>query len=213
MSKSQQSLHSSPRSGPLLKFIGTLFLKATGWDLQATIPNSAGMVVIAAPHTTNWDFIFLMAAAFALRLKINWMGKDTLFKPPLGFIMRGLGGIAVNRDKNTNVVEQLAIRFSDDKKLALVVSAPGTRKKAQFWKSGFYWIANRAQVPIVCGYLDYQKKIAGMGLSFVPTGNVTADMDRIRDFYRDIAGKYPDQVTTPVLKEELQEELRESSPD
>ena len=213
MSKSQQSLHSSPRSGPLLQFIGTLFLKAAGWDLQATIPNSAGMVVIAAPHTTNWDFIFLMAAAFALRLKINWMGKDTLFKPPLGFIMRGLGGIAVNRDKNTNVVEQLAIRFSNDKKLALVVSAPGTRKKAQFWKSGFYWIANRAQVPIVCGYLDYQKKVAGMGLSFVPTGNVTADMDRIREFYRDIAGKYPHQVTTPLLKEELQEELRENSPD
>jgi len=207
MSKSPQSLHSGPRSGLLLQLIGNLFLRATGWKLQANMPDSPGMVIIAAPHTTNWDFIFLMAAAFALRLRINWMGKDTLFTPPLGYIMRGLGGIAVNRSQQTNVVEQLAVRFSDGKKLALVVSAPGTRRKAKFWKSGFYWIANSAQVPIVCGYLDYRKRVAGMGLSFVPTGNVITDMDRIREFYRDIAGKYPDQVTPPVLKEE--QELRD----
>jgi 1-acyl-sn-glycerol-3-phosphate acyltransferase len=91
------------------------------------------------------------------------------------------------------------------------VSAPGTRKKARFWKSGFYWIANSAQVPIVCGYLDYEKKTAGLGLAFVPTGNVTADMDRIREFYRDIAGKYPDQVTPPLLKEELNDKLKEAA--
>jgi len=211
MSKSQQSLYPGPRSGPLLQLIGKLFLKATGWRLQASIPNSAGMVVIAAPHTTNWDFIFLLAAAFALRLKINWMGKDTLFTPPFGYIMRGLGGIAVDRSTQSNAVDQLASRFRDGKKLALVVSAPGSRRKAQFWRSGFYWIAHSAQVPVVCGYLDYQKKVAGLGLAFVPTGNITADMDRIREFYRDIAGKYPDQVSTPLLKEELKEERKKES--
>jgi 1-acyl-sn-glycerol-3-phosphate acyltransferase len=145
-------------------------------------------------------------------LKINWKGKSTLFTPPLGYIMRALGGIAVDRGKNTNVVDKLAIRFSNGKKLALVVSAPGTRRQAQFWKSGFYWIAHKAQVPVVCGYLDYRKKVAGMGLSFVPTGNVTTDMDRIREFYRDIAGRYPDQVTPPLLKEELQDESSKNPP-
>ncbi|MDK1025167.1 MAG: lysophospholipid acyltransferase family protein [Gammaproteobacteria bacterium] len=205
MSKPQQSIHPGPRSGLLLQLVGKVFLKATGWKFEGSLPNAAGMVVIAAPHTSNWDFIYFLAGAFVLRLKVNWMGKDTLFTPPFGYIMRGLGGIAVNRSKHTNVVEQLALEFRDGKKMALVVPASGTRKKTPFWKSGFYWIAIKANVPIVCGYLDYRKKIAGLGLSFVPTGDVTADMDRIREFYRDIQGKYPDKVSTPVLKEELQE--------
>lgn len=205
MGNSPQPMHPGPRSGPLLQLVGKIFLKATGWKFEGSVPNSAGMVIIAAPHTSNWDFIYLLAAAFMLRLKVNWMGKDTLFTPPFGYFMRGMGGIAVNRSKHSNVVEQLALEFRDGNKLALVIPVSGTRKKTQFWKSGFYWIANKANVPIVCGYLDYKKKIAGLGLSFVPTGDVIADMDRIREFYDGITGKYPDKMSTPLLKEELNE--------
>ncbi len=188
--------------GALLQLLSKVIFRVNGWQVQGPAPDCTGMVIIAEPHTSNWDFIHLIMAAFALRLKISWLGKDTLFKPPLGYIMRGLGGIAIDRSKNSNVVAQLTRRFHTNHKTALVVAASGTRKKTRFWKSGFYRIAEHAGVPIVCGYLDYRTKIAGLGLSFIPTGDMAGDMDRIREFYRHITGKHPDQVSVPALAEE-----------
>jgi 1-acyl-sn-glycerol-3-phosphate acyltransferase len=194
-----------PDSGAVRQLIGRVFLKLARWRIDGNIPASSQMVVIAAPHTTNWDFIYLIAAAFCFRLKINWMGKDSLFSNPFGFFMRWMGGIAIDRSRNTNLVSQLIETMQDGQPLAVVIPPSGTRRKTEFWKSGFYRIAEGAKIPIVCGFLDYDKKVAGMGLTLTPSGDIRADMDRIRGFYKDIRGKYPQHTDTIRLREELEE--------
>lgn len=116
--------------------------------------------------------------------------------------MRWLGGIAINRDSQHGVVDQIAKQLRESRKLAIVIAPSGTRKRRNYWKSGFYWIALTAQVPILCGYLDYGHSEACLGLCFVPTGNVKEDMDRIRDFYKGIQSKYPEMTTRIRLRDE-----------
>jgi len=189
--------HQAPASGLVKYWIARCFLRATGWDVIGQIPEHKKFVLIGAHHTSNWDFPYGMAATHIYRLKTSWMGKDTLFKGSLGWFMRAMGGIPVDRSSPHGVVAQITSQLENVDKLAVLIAADGTRKKMDHWKSGFYWIAHRAQVPIVCGYLDYQKKQACIGLSLMPTGNVKRDMDLIRDFYRNVKGKYPD-LETPV---------------
>ncbi len=159
------------------------------------------MVVIAAPHTSNWDFIFLLAAAYSFGISINWLGKDGLFKTPLGPLLKYLGGVPVDRSKPNNMVQTLSAEIEHGVGINLVVPPSGTRGYTDYWKSGFYRIAQAAQIPMVCGYLDYEKKEAGLGPAFLPT-EVGADMDRLREFYKDIVGKYPDQKSRIRLREE-----------
>lgn len=166
------------------------------------VPAGEKFVLIGAPHTSNWDFPFALLALYTLRLKVSWIGKDTLFKRPFGGFMRWLGGIAINRDNPHGVVDQIAKQFRDSRKLAIAIAPSGTRKKRDYWKSGFYRIAHAAQVPLLCGYLDYGHKKACLGPCFVPTGNVKEDMDRIRDFFKGIQGKFPDMTTRIRLKDE-----------
>ena len=116
--------------------------------------------------------------------------------------MRWLGGIPINRDSENGVVDQIAKQFRESEKLVVAIGPSGTRKKKDYWKSGFYWIAHTAQVPILCGYLDYGQKKACLGLSFVPTGDIKEDMDRIREFYQGIQGKYPELTTRIRLVDE-----------
>jgi hypothetical protein len=135
-------------------------------------------------------------------LKVSWIGKDTLFKKPFGGVMRRLGGIAINRDSRHGIVDQIAKQLRESRKLAIALTPSGTRKRRNYWKSGFYWIAHKAQVPILCGYLDYSHRKACLALCFVPTGNVKEDMDRIRDFYKGIQGKSPEMTTKISLRDE-----------
>jgi 1-acyl-sn-glycerol-3-phosphate acyltransferase len=173
-----------------------------GWDVVGQIPAGGRFVLIGAPHTSGWDFPFTLAAVNVFRLKISWMGKRSLFMSPFGNILKWLGGIAIDREGNNGVVDQMVERFRDSEKLVVAIAPSGTRKKRDYWKSGFYWIAHAAQVPILCGFLDYSRKSAGLGLSFVPTGNVRKDMDRIREFYAGIQGKHPEFATTVQLLDE-----------
>jgi 1-acyl-sn-glycerol-3-phosphate acyltransferase len=173
-----------------------------GWQVEGQVPGGGKFVLIGAPHTSNWDFPFTLAAAAVLRLRISWMGKDSAFKGILGPIMKGLGGIPIDRSSPQGVVGQIAARFDRSDQLVVAIAPSGTRKQAEYWKSGFYWIAMSAQVPILCGYLDYRRKRAGVGLSFVPTGDVGADMDRIRTFYQEFQGKKPELATRIRLADE-----------
>jgi 1-acyl-sn-glycerol-3-phosphate acyltransferase len=116
--------------------------------------------------------------------------------------MRWLGGIPINREIQDNVVDQIVKQFRTSQQLVVVLAPSGTRKKRDYWKSGFYWIAHRAQIPILCGYLDYYRKKACLGLSFLPTGDVKKDMDRIRDFYEGVQGKHADLATRIRLIDE-----------
>jgi 1-acyl-sn-glycerol-3-phosphate acyltransferase len=191
-----------PRCSLLAHWLGRAIIRLSGWKVAGQVPTSNRMVVIAAPHTSNWDLLFLLGAAYSLNLSINWLGKDALFKRGLGPIMRYLGGIPVDRSKHNNLVDQLVEEIGRRDGCAIVVPPAGTRSYTEYWKSGFYWIASGAKIPLVCGYLDYEKKIAGLGPSFVPTGDVGSDMDRLREFYTPIAGRYPEKESTIRLREE-----------
>jgi 1-acyl-sn-glycerol-3-phosphate acyltransferase len=183
-------------------WIGWLWMRLFGWDVVGQIPPGGKFVLVGAPHTSNWDFPFTMAAVRVLRVKISWMGKHTIFKGPVGAVMRWLGGIPINRESAHGVVDQIVDRFAKAEKLVVAVAASGTRRRMDYWKSGFYWIALNAQVPILCGFLDYGRKQAGVGLSFLPTGDVKKDMDRIRGFYEGIKGKKPELQTNVRFRDE-----------
>jgi 1-acyl-sn-glycerol-3-phosphate acyltransferase len=179
-----------------------MVLAATGWKTEGERPRDRRFVLIAAPHTSNWDLVYLLALAEIFDVRISWMGKDAIFRPPFGWLMKRLGGIPVVRSKRTNLVAQATQRFATSQDLALVVPAEGTRGAVEHWKSGFYHIARGADVPIVLGYLDYARRRGGFGPSLRATEDVRKDMDQIREFYGDKAAKYPDQFAEPRLREE-----------
>ena len=172
-------------------------LKLLGWKAIGTAPVVPRFVIIAAPHTSNWDFLYALLIAADIGMRIKWVGKKQLFRFPFGGIMRGLGGIGVDRSARHNYVESVAQLLSDSERLGLIIPAEGTRSKAERWKTGFYYVALKAQVPIVCGFLDYAKKEGGIGLMFVPSGNINDDVQKLRDFYTGIQGKYPEK-TSPI---------------
>lgn len=191
-----------PRCSTLAHWFGRAVIWLFGWRVSGSVPNSSKMIIIAAPHTSNWDLIFLLGAAYTLHLSINWLGKDGLFKSVAGPIMRFTGGIPVDRSRSNNLVTNLVEDIKARPSCAIVVPPAGTRHYTEYWKSGFYWMAMGARIPLVCGFLDYEKKEAGLGLSFMPTGDITADMNRIRAFYADIAAKYPEHKSRIRMREE-----------
>jgi 1-acyl-sn-glycerol-3-phosphate acyltransferase len=182
--------------------IGRFWLRLFGWKIAGETPTYRKFVLIAAPHTSNWDFPFMLATAYAMRVHISWFGKHTLFIPPWGWLMRRLGGIPVDRRAPQTLVTQMVEQFGQSEDLVLAVPPEGTRGKVNVWKSGFYHIAAGSGVPIGLGYLDYDRKLCGVGMFVIPSGNVTADMNMIRSFYHDIRGKHPDLETEPRLREE-----------
>lgn len=182
--------------------LGRFLLKLSGWKISGTLPAKEKYVLIAAPHTSNWDLYYMLAIAYALEMKINWMGKDSLFKPPFGFILRWLGGVPIDRSKTNNVVAAMAEEFTKRERLILAVPPAGTRSRREHWKSGFYHIAKSAQVPIVMGYLDYATKTGGFGGALVPGDDIAADMDHMRAFYGSVSGKFPDKESTVRLRDE-----------
>lgn len=191
MTASQRTQHSGPKCNLLLHWLGVACARAWGWNVVGELPATARMVIIGAPHTSNWDFVHMLMAVFAFRLRVCWLGKHTLFVWPLGPLLRALGGIAVDRGAHGDSVRQLAEQFETASGLALVIAPEGTRSRTPFWRSGFYAIAERAHVPIVCGYIDYARREIGMGYSFVPSGDRDGDMARCRAFYSEKRGRYP----------------------
>ncbi len=190
-----RTIFTTPVVNTLLRGLSVTFLRLTGWKVEGALPpEAAKSVFIAAPHTSNWDLPYTLMVAFALRLNPYWMGKHTIFKAPFGPVMRWLGGIAVNREQANNLVaaSALAIREADGP-VQLIVPPEGTRSKTRYWKTGFYYIAQTAGVPIVMAYMDYASKRSGLGPLFRPTGDVDADMAAIKAFYAPFKGRNADQ--------------------
>jgi len=151
-------------------------------------------VLIAAPHTSNWDLPYTLMIAFCLDLRPYWIGKQSIFRFPFGPLMRWLGGVAVDRNLSQNLVEASASALRKaDGQVHLIVSPEGTRGKALRWKTGFYFIAQQAGVPIIMAFLDYEKRQGGLGPVFVPTGHVEQDMQQIKGFYAGVKGRNPDR--------------------
>lgn len=190
------------RCSGFARLAGKVVMRLGGWRVEGHVPNEARMVVIAAPHTSNWDLIYMLAAAFSLGLGVNWLGKDSLFKGPLGVVLRYFGGIPVDRSKRNRMIETLAADINARPTCALVVPPEGTRAGTDHWKSGFYWIAFEAEVPVVMAFLDWGRRRCGIGPVFRPSGNVSADMDAIRAFYGDMTGRFPGQFSTIRLHDE-----------
>ncbi len=177
----------------IMPFVSTLVLFFFGWKAQGPLPQVPKCVMIAAPHTSNWDFVFTLAIAFKLKAQVYAMGKKSITEGPFGGIMKWLGVIAIDRSKSNNIVDITIQQFNQSEKLIMIVPPSGTRKKVAYWKTGFYYIAVGAGVPISLGFLDYQKKIGGIGPLFYPTGDIEADMIEIKKFYADVVGKYPEK--------------------
>jgi 1-acyl-sn-glycerol-3-phosphate acyltransferase len=190
-----RTIFDTPIINTLLRWFSVGMLKLLGWKVEGALPPSCSKsVFIAAPHTSNWDLPYTLMVAFTLRLNIYWMGKASIFRFPFGPVMRWLGGIAVDRSKSNNLVAASAQAIQTAQgPLQLIVPPEGTRSKARYWKTGFYHIAAAAQVPIVMAYMDYERKISGLGPVFVPTGDLEADMVRIKAFYAPFKGKNPGQ--------------------
>ena len=192
----------SPRNSWLARKTAGLFLTLTGWQVTGELPSAKQAVIIAAPHTSNWDFVYLIAAAAHLGIKINWLGKASLFRQPLGYFMKRFGGIAVDRSKQNNLVQQLVLKYREDSDVNLVIPPAGTRKYTDHWKSGFYHLAMAAEVPLIYGYLDYPRRIAGLSKPTRLTGKLPFDMEAIRQFYKDKIGLYPEKTSHIRLHEE-----------
>lgn len=170
---------------PLFLFTSRLI----GWKVLGQKPEQKKCVLIAAPHTSNWDFPTMMVIAFVLGLDVHWMGKHTLFpKGPLGAIMRWFGGIAIDRRKRHNTVEQMAEEYRRRDELLVVITPEGTRSEVDRWKGGFYHIACAANVPIVLGFVDAKTKTTGLGPTFYSTGDYEADLKEIMAFYENMQG-------------------------
>lgn len=194
-----KTVFETPGVKTFLRWISLAYLKAFGWRYEGRMPDAPKCVMIAAPHTSNWDFPITMFLAFALNLKVYWMGKDKLFKWPFGSIMRWLGGIAIDRSKSNNVVSQTIEVFRNSENLVIIIPPEGTRGKVAYWKTGFYRIAHGAGVPIALGFVDYGRKVGGIGPTIMPTGDIEADMDIIRAYYLGVTGKHPDQSSLAAV--------------
>ena len=156
------------------------------------MPNEPKFVVIVVPHTSNWDFTLGVAALFALGFRVSFLGKHTLFKWPLGAFMRWLGGIAVERSVSRDRVQETIGAFNSSDRLILAVAPEGTRKRVAEWKTGFYHVARGAGVPIVPVAFDYGRKTVRIGPSFRPTGDREADFASLKEFYRDVVARRPE---------------------
>jgi 1-acyl-sn-glycerol-3-phosphate acyltransferase len=191
------------RSRRLLRRVVRRAFLLGGWRFIGERPPLRACVLIAAPHTSNWDLVYMLGVALVFDIRLRWLGKHTLFAWPLGALFRRLGGIPVDRRSPQRMVEQLAtrIRESDDDSM-LVVAPEGSRGHREHWRSGFYHIALAAQVPIVPIVLDFGNKETGVGPMILPTGDYRADMDRIRAFYAGRTGLRPDASGPIRLREE-----------
>ena len=170
-----------------------LGLRLAGWKLKGRPPKARKFVIIAYPHTSNWDFPLGLSACIIYRIKVYWLGKDSLFKGPAGPLMRWLGGIPVDRSQAQDFVQQAIEAFDQSDELVIGVAPEGTRSRVEKWKTGFYHIAAGAKVPIVPGYLDYPNKELGFLESFSPSGNIDEDILTIKAAYGTIKGKNADQ--------------------
>jgi 1-acyl-sn-glycerol-3-phosphate acyltransferase len=193
-----RTIFETPLLEPLLRRLSRHVLRWLGWRVLGELsPRAKRCVVIAAPHTSNWDLPFMLLAAFALGMHIRWLGKAALFRAPFGAVMRWLGGIPVHRERANNLVgaSVLALQAAPGP-LQLVISPEGTRSRAAQWKTGFHHMARGAGLPIQLSYLDWGNRCCGLGPLVEPGDDVEADVARIRAFYAPFRGRRADQFDT-----------------
>lgn len=186
----QPSIIAHPVLRPVFEMIGRLGLFVLGWKTRGQVPDLKKFVLVCAPHTSNWDFVFFLLMIFKFRIPVHWMGKNTMFTPPFRSLLHRLGGISIDRSRSANTVSQIARAFHQSDRLIIALAPSGTRSRDARWKTGFYHIAREACVPIVCGYVDYKRKTGGIGPALLPDTDIQKDMEQLLTFYRDKSGRY-----------------------
>jgi 1-acyl-sn-glycerol-3-phosphate acyltransferase len=171
---------------------GRILYRLLGWKTEGQLPEMPQWVCIVAWHTSNWDFFYGLLASWVFRIHTSFLGKDTIFRGPVGWFLRKLGGIPVERTHHHNMVAAAVEAFRIRPHLIFVIAPEGTRHRLDYWKSGFYHIALQARVPIVLAYLDYGRRTCGFGPTFWPTGDIEADLAKIREFYSTVTTKHPE---------------------
>jgi len=176
---------------PILRRLAKLALRLLGWRVRGELPDAAKFVIVVAPHTSNWDFIVGFLAYLALDLEAAWFGKASIFVWPFGPILRRFGGLPIRRGASENVVDRSIAESQQRSQFVLALAPEGTRRRVRTWRSGFYYIALGAGLPIVAASLDFAKREIEVGPTYQPTGNYAADMARLLARFERVASKYP----------------------
>lgn len=194
-----------PLANRLLYWLARFLFRIAGWGIEGELPDIPKYVLIVT-HTSNWDFIVgltgwaILSRGFSVT-KLSWIGKAEVFRGPLSTFLKWIGGVPIERSSRHNTVEQLIQAFRSREKLVIALAPEGTRKKVTYWKTGFYYIAQGAQVPIVLAFMDYKRKVVGIGPTMMPSGDIQTDMKVFRDFYSTIHARYPEKVGDVVLRQ------------
>jgi 1-acyl-sn-glycerol-3-phosphate acyltransferase len=185
------------------KLFAKFYFWITGWKIdQGPPPDMKKCVLLAAPHTSNFDFVFGRLGATILGMKTRFLIKKEAFRGPLGWLVKKAGGIPVDRGRNNRIIDQVAEQFEKNESFYLMVTPEGTRKLVKKWRKGFYAIAMKANVPIGCVYLDYRNKRIGYGKTVYPSGDYEKDLKIIQDFYRGTYPRHPDRFNLSPMYDE-----------
>ncbi|HEX2618645.1 MAG TPA: 1-acyl-sn-glycerol-3-phosphate acyltransferase [Phototrophicaceae bacterium] len=189
-----------PDISPILMRLAQGIVRLTGWRLYGQFPDYEKAVIIAAPHTSNWDGFLMLLTAWSFGIKPIWMVKAEVTRSIIGGLVRWLGGMGIDRRASHDTVQQAVTQMKAAKRMMLVVAPEGTRRKTSHWKAGFYWIADSAQVPIISAFVDYTHRRLGIGPSFMPTGDIQADLDPIFEYYGYLTGLHPEKMSDRKIR-------------
>lgn len=176
------------------KGLADSLLKMTGWKVVGSFPTIPKYIMVGAPHTSNWDFPLAMMMMYSSGVRFNWVAKASLFKPPFGEIFKRMGGIPVWRDRKLNFTQQIVEAFHKAERMVVAIAPEGTRSLTTHWKTGFYYMALGANVPILMGFVDYSRKQVGAGPLLYPSGDLRSDFEKLRAFYSTKVGRYPEKA-------------------
>jgi 1-acyl-sn-glycerol-3-phosphate acyltransferase len=188
-----------------MRRLGRGLMRLLGWRFAGSVPNLSKMVLVGAPHTSNWDFLLAMLALFALQVRVYWLGKHTFVNGPLKPLLRKLGGVAVDRRASSGVVAQVTTQFRERDQFLLGLAPEGTRSLVSHWRMGFFHIAQSAQVPILPVALDYGRKTIGIGEPVWPEVGETAVLAQLRAFYDGVQGKRPALFSVESIRSSLRD--------
>ncbi len=195
----------------MLAPLARLILRLGGWTMVGTYPDVPKAVLIAAPHTSNWDGIWGMVYRVAARLDIKFFAKESLFWFPLGPILRALGGVPLDRNRAGGAVQQAVDMFRESERLCFGLSPEGTRRFTEYWKTGFYRIAEQAGVPIVLAFFDYSTRRIGIGRLLELSGDREADLKVMREFFAEFVARYPEKVGPVRFRPEPEGEQKKAA--
>lgn len=188
-----------PRRGNRFsQMVGLFLMWLIGWRMRGEFPNVRKGMIIIAPHTSNYDGLVSVAAIMAMRLQLFFFVKDSAFVWPVGGLMRWFGAVPVDRESSKDMVGYTVGQYQAKDALMLAIAPEGTRKSSPAWKTGFYWIAHRAGVPIILVSYDYSKKEIVLLGSFTPTGNIDQDLPQIIGHFRGMVPRHPDRLSAPL---------------